>query len=118
MDPRGRPTGQASPGDVPDVQDAQVEGKYGDCSPSLLDVPAGYGGHGARLDLTAAPRLERLLASCEEEVALSLGVAAPGDAARLLQVGSPCTPGVAAGNRCVVGLFDAAGEMTAYLDVV
>jgi GNAT superfamily N-acetyltransferase len=85
---------------------------------AILDVPAGYGGRGAWLDAADAPALARLLTHCRHEVALALGGAGPCEALRLLREGVPGTPGAAPRDRLAVGLFDGAGEMRAFVEVV
>ncbi|MFL5263286.1 MAG: GNAT family N-acetyltransferase [Anaeromyxobacteraceae bacterium] len=85
---------------------------------ALLEVPAGFGGCGAWLDAGDAPALAPLLASCREEVALVLGERRACDAARLLEVGAPGMARAPAAARHVAGLFDARGEMTAFIEVV
>jgi GNAT superfamily N-acetyltransferase len=84
---------------------------------ALLEVPAGYGGRGAWLGPGDAAALAPLLSRCRDEGALVLARRAC-DAARLLEVGAPGMPRAPAAARHLAGLFDARGEMTAFIEVV
>ena len=84
---------------------------------ALLDIPAGYGGRGAWLGVDDAPALAGLLAPCRPELALSLCDRAAWEAKRLLSDGAPSVRDVDARDRFAAGLFDAEGDMNAYIEV-
>ena len=85
---------------------------------ALLSVPAGYGGHGMSLGTSAATALGRLLSRCDHDVAIAAGDAPGYDPETLLRRGVPCAHRGSPAARCVAGLFDGRGEMTAYVDLV